>query len=341
MKMMIQLREILINNPQSYTELKKEFPYVVKCIYNEELFKIPDNLYLIQKNEIYNLVHRLLDNQNSLNDIIEILDNIINKLSYYITNIHNHLHLNNIASKENDRYLIFDTELDKFFNMIFKNENFTLMRWGDGERSIMLGREFVAQEGWRISNGESKFGQELYKVLKLKDEKVWHGISCPCCDVESYYWYKNNVISEQITFATLWVNSNYKKFVKRFPELQRDAVIIANACGKGKRIGNLNILKYYEVSDNSLEFFNNNIDYLIESVKHDFGNKNNLLYAAAAGPLSEYIIFRLFKNNPNNCYIDFGSSLDLYIYDKITRPYMIETTEYAKRLCFMYNPKHI
>ena len=68
---------------------------------------------------------------------------------------------------------------------------------------------------------------------------------------------------------------------------------------------------------------------------------NDILYVISAGPLAEIIISDLYKNNPNNCYIDFGSSIDQFIHNKKTRAYMDETTFYAKRNCAMYNPKTI
>ena len=40
----------------------------------------------------------------------------------------------------------------------------------------------------------------------------------------------------------------------------------------------------------------------------------------------------MFTNNSNNTYIDFGSALDVFIHNKITRPYMYEGSQYNNHI---------
>lgn len=232
-----------------------------------------------------------------------------------------------------------DSEFDKFWGKIENKENFTLLRFGDGERAIMCGEKVKAQEGWESPGYISELGKALLATLQINKENFFYGISCPCCDNKAYFWYLSRISNNKnITFANLWVNSNYKKFIENFTNLKRDAILIANYRAKNQKIGNLNILKHYEVDDDCISFWENNAQKMIEQIKQDFGNQNNLLYVVSAGPMSEPIITELYKSNPNNCYIDFGSSIDKFIHDKQTRPYMDESTLYAKQNCYMYNP---
>ena len=76
-----------------------------------------------------------------------------------------------------------------------------------------------------------------------------------------------------------------------------------------------------------------------EQIKADFGDKSDLLFVVSAGPMSEPIIVDLFKNNPNNCYIDFGSSIDMFIHERQTRPYMNPDNKYARSQGWMHAPK--
>ena len=79
-----------------------------------------------------------------------------------------------------------------------------------------------------------------------------------------------------------YLDDDYKKFIK------------------DKKIGNLNILKHYEVSDDCISFWENDTGggyELIEQIKKDFGNQNDILYVVSAGPMSEVIISKLYKNN--------------------------------------------
>ena len=237
--------------------------------------------------------------------------------------------------------IFLDKEFDKFWSKIENNENFALLRYGDGERAIMEGRVVKAQEGWISTSYISSLGKALLSTLDITNDNFYYGISCPCCDSEAYYWYLSRIQSKNITFANLWVNANWQKFYKKFSVLKRDTILIANYRAKNHKIGNLNILKHYEVSDDCIAFWENKAVDFIQTIKDETKDKQNLLFAVAAGPLSEPIIAELYKANPNNCYIDFGSSIDPFIHERSTRPYMDEKTQYAHQNCIMYNPAEV
>lgn len=232
-------------------------------------------------------------------------------------------------------------EFDKFWAKIENRDNFAFVRYGDGERSIMIGKSVKAQEGWISPNGDSLLGKNLLNTLNNTQDNFYYGISCPCCDNEAYYWYLSRINNKNLTFANLFANYNFKTFKEKFKKYSRDAIFIGNYRAKGKSIGQLNILKGYYVDDDCFKFYDNKYKEFINSIKHDFGQQNNLLYVISCGPLSEIIINDLYNNNPNNCYIDFGSSIDEYIYSKQTRPYMDNSSSYAEQRCWMYNPKDV
>ncbi len=235
-----------------------------------------------------------------------------------------------------------DKELLRIWQKIEFGENITFLRYADGERAIMTGQAVKAQEGgWASPDYIGKLGKDLLSSLELVDNKVYYAISCPCCDNPAYYWYSTRIKNKNITFANLWINANYQKFIKKFELLNREAVIVANYRSSGMKIGNLKILKHYSISDDCFQFWDEDGPKLIENIKNDFGNKKNILYVISAGPMSEPIIAELFKNNPDNCYIDFGSSIDKYYRGKMTRPYENKKSVYGKRNCWMYNPSKI
>lgn len=232
-------------------------------------------------------------------------------------------------------------QYDIFFKRLISNDNFMLLRYGDGERAIMTGKSVKAQEGWSSPDCITPLGKELLKTLSLTEENVYYGISCPCCDINAYFWYLSNLKSDNITFSNMFVNINYQRFLKDFINIKRDAIVIGNAAGKNNKIGNLNVLRYYSVGDECQSFWNTQSDDLINRIINDFGDNCNILYAVAAGPLAEPILYKLYKNNPNNCYMDFGSSLDCYIHKNDTRPYSNPTSIFGKRNCWMYESKNI
>lgn len=243
-----------------------------------------------------------------------------------------------IENKRQD-YIYLNDEFEKIWTKIEQNENFALLRFGDGERAIMQGRSVTAQEGWKSPKYISQLGKDLLNSLQINDDNFFYGISCPCCDKEAYYWYSTRITNKNRTFANLFVNKNYQKFLKKFESLNRDCVVIGNHEGQNSKIANLNILKYYPIPDNCFDFWEKKGKNLLKQIKCDFGNKNDLLYVVSAGPLSEPIITELFRNNPHNCYIDFGSSVDKWIHNKQTRPYEDSKSEYAQKNCKMHNPR--
>lgn len=233
-----------------------------------------------------------------------------------------------------------DDEFRKFWDKIESKENFALMRSGDGEYAIMTGRRVKAREGWESPLGTiSKLGYDLYESHQLLDSQVFYGISCPDCDREAYYWYSSNIPSRNRTFANLWVNSNYIEFKQRFANLQRDAVLIANYRAQGHALGRLSLVQSYFISDDCFSFWENDALLMLEQIKRDVGSRNNLLYVISAGPMSGPIIAELYKHNPHNCYIDFGSSIDSFYREKVTRPYMDINNKYAQRNCWMDSPQ--
>lgn len=290
-----------------------------------------------------------LRNSNCVEDMYKCLEAFISFLKYALSNEDYFIKLDekdntwqmNTLHAKSEKFIYLENEFDIFWDKIIGGENFAFIRNADGELAIMQGRAVAAQENnWKSPNYITKLGHDLLNSLKMMNDNVYYAISCPCCDPKAYFWYLDNIENRKnITFANLWINSNYEKFTAEFPKLVRDTVLIANYRAKDKKIGNLNILKHYPISDDCIEFWEKEADEMIKSIIRDFGDENNLLYAVSAGPMSGVIIERLYKNNPNNCYIDFGSSLDIYYRENISRPYMLPNNIYAKRKCWIINPK--
>ncbi len=229
-----------------------------------------------------------------------------------------------------------DKEYERFMGMIKKGDHFAFVRNGDDERSLIMGHEVHAQENWHAPNHVTALGEAIRSSISYKDDNYYYGVSCPCCDPKAFFWYWKNVGDEKkMTFANLWVNGNYQRFYRDFLGIKRDAVVIANYRAAGKPIASLNVLKYYSVSDDCISFWNNEADGMINHIIEDFGDCKDILFVVSAGPMAGPIIERLYKNNKNNCYIDFGSALDGFYREEVTRPYMIPDTIYAKKNCWM------
>ncbi len=233
-------------------------------------------------------------------------------------------------------------EFEKYWSKIERGENFALARYADGERALMTGMAIKAVDGWESGNEISSLGKALSDSLGFIHKNFVYGISCPCCDSAAYYWYMERLKGCNVTFSNIWANSNFAKFWEKFQNLEREAVLITNYRGKGKTFGKLKVkAHYFTTTDDSIKFFEQDCENLIQKIISEVGAEKNLLFAVSAGPMSEIFIKALFENNPENCYIDFGSALDQFTHEKITRPYMIESTAYAQQHCWMFDNKKV
>ena len=230
-------------------------------------------------------------------------------------------------------------EFDRIWEKISNKENFALTRNGDGELALILGKKVTAQEGWSSPEYVSKLGRDIYQALTTVRNNLIHGISCPCCDREAYYWYSTRIKNKNITFANIWVGCNFSKFKEKFGSLKRKAVLIANYRAKNKKIGNLDIIHHYEIDDDCVAFWETKWPKMLENIKKNYLDLSNILYVVSAGPMATPIIVELQKLNPNNCYLDVGSALDVFYREEITRPYQIKDHELAKKKCWMFDPK--
>lgn len=240
---------------------------------------------------------------------------------------------------EPEHILTLDKEYERIWNKLVKKENFAYIRCADGEYGLMNGQKIHAQEGWRSPAGITALGKRLRFTLLNTDPRITYGVSCPCCDFQSYIWYLDNIPNKNISFSNIFINANHERFKQDFCNLERDAVLITNHVGRDKKFGKLNILKHYFIDDDCVNFWEDKAEGLIQKIIKEIGERENLLYVVSAGPLAQIFITELFKNNPNNCYIDFGSSIDFIIHDKVTRPFMIKGNPYSKRNCWMYQKK--
>lgn len=201
-------------------------------------------------------------------------------------------------------------------NEALKNkEKFAFSKYADAEIGILLNKNIRSIDNWVYEpNQNDKIKNLLMESINHSDDGYYVGISCPCCDMESYNWYKENVkINESnITFANIFVNTNYEYFVNEMlPTFNtfENIYLIANQNSNLTEIKTvLNYTKFFGVTANAIENDLGLIDQLIEEINT---NKiENTLFLFCCGPLGKVLSYKLWENNKNNTYIDIGSTLN-------------------------------
>ncbi|MCK9416548.1 hypothetical protein M0Q97_07825 [Candidatus Dojkabacteria bacterium] len=227
----------------------------------------------------------------------------------------------------------FDGDFDKFLNKIKNNENFSLSRWGDGELMI-LEEKFIDIR--TKGSGEFRYDPKLsqYEMMRkkivnsyiYKDTNYYIGVACPCCVGREKYEYmkkKSNQNEENLTWANIFVNSNYKKSINiLLPELKNHVVnLVVN---KNSKFNNLPF-KYKNIWCVGTDAWCDDyylVDIIMEYIKTN--NIKNELFLFAAGPLANILTHELWEyGSKDNIYIDIGSILDPYLNLKLTRGYQL------------------
>ena len=137
---------------------------------------------------------------------------------------------------------------------------------------------------------------------------------------------------ENITYANLWINGNYKKFVENVSKIEESPFVICNKRGESGMYP-FDVSAFYPVQDDCVNYWQNNKQSIIKDMDSIAKSASGELFLISAGPLSEVLIHNLWISNPKNRYIDVGSAIDEFVHLSKTRPFMVEGSNYYNHMC--------
>ena len=127
----------------------------------------------------------------------------------------------------------FDTDFDFFWSMINDKKNFTFLRFADGEVLLMEAKEIgsgtqaLNVDKWGSPNKLTKVGIELNNSFNLDANDVYYAISSKSDNINDYNFLYNKINNkDNITFANLWINSNYQKMNEFYKNLKKEVFLI-------------------------------------------------------------------------------------------------------------------
>ena len=243
-------------------------------------------------------------------------------------------------------------EFDKFKGMLEEGENFAFSRFSDGEIFILKNERLILAEKSFVTGGRSGHGiypkeerkdfdpqkheyisERLHDCLSSSKKNYFKALSCnedaDICLEDDVLLYQQGISGEDEeyhTFATLFINANYPRFLNEVvPTFQdKPLVLIINENCTYDTLKFSNIVKGFNIGSNCIV---NDYDLPEEINKWIEDNDiENTIFLVAASTLSNFIIKDCFFQNPNNTYIDIGSSLNPWLgLDgwKFTRAYLI------------------
>jgi SAM-dependent methyltransferase len=207
--------------------------------------------------------------------------------------------------------------LRDFDQFDFHGRPFAFVRFGDGERSICRGIPLVNCDGWSYDGAASRFAADLNASLTFVDPDYYIGISDGCCDREARDWFleRIRVPLEQVTFANIFVNGNYRRFRK----LDLSGTALVSSSG-----GDFTVPEHLINSDFDLDGL---VDRLLAVDR---------TILVAAGPASCVLIHKYWlRADPGRrqTIVDIGSVLDEVIKGCKTRCYHYPGSPTANRIC--------
>lgn len=238
----------------------------------------------------------------------------------------------------------FKNHIELFIDKLINREPFAFARYSDGELFILQNKElkldsgiikvgdittpgyYKSQDYKHFNPSENQdFRNKLLEAFTYKQDQYYKGISCRCCVGEEAFNQQIDMHGgddQFLTWANLFVNSNYPIFVERvLPILQTyDSIII---CHKDADLSKLEfVVKDFRVGYNAMI----NDYYKIEDIKNwiDENKVTNKLFLFSASTFSNLAIYELFKHNNKNTYLDIGTCLTPFMNMPCDRGYLQE-----------------
>jgi hypothetical protein len=213
----------------------------------------------------------------------------------------------------------FRTDLLDVCRKLEDREPFALTRFGEGEIAVLQGQWFDDSEYNNDPQDPSCSAPNewLRAAFRYKHPSYFVGIPCPHCAPRDFAWTvkESRQDVEQLTFASLFINSNYSFFMNNVVPLFNKYEIIL-VCNRTADITGLpfNVSKDFRIGRNAWR----DDPAIIHELKTYLDNRSpaRLLFLFAAGPLSNIAIHELYRHSPLNTYLNIGSTLDSYFYGK-------------------------
>ena len=230
--------------------------------------------------------------------------------------------------------------LEQIIQKINNKEYFGVIRPSDGESLILENKTFTAQKGddWtNYSNGILK--EQIMDAIKIVKPNLYIGIPCNTCghnpaNMYEDYITKYSVQKNQLTYANVFCNANWSRFIDFLKSYDRGFYLITtgtNECG-------FPIKERFFIDKFLVNNWNNVWESETNRILDYIKDKENELICFASGPMTKIWIPKCMEINPNNVYLDIGSALDYYTKgSENARPYTNSNTFYSREYCTFKN----
>jgi hypothetical protein len=223
------------------------------------------------------------------------------------------------------------SDFNFFLNRIRNNNNFALIRPADGEYHILQNTTLTNIDNWTFeTNG--KLTEDLNNAIKLASNKnCYVGIPCGCCSRDMAKWYISNyhLNPTYTTFANLFVNKNWKKWTDFLTNEKISFIFI----GPYNLPSNFLVQKYINIPLYLVNDWDSKGEEFLSTILNEISQVKNKIFLFSGGPISKILISQSWNKNPNNIYLDVGSSLDIFMKGSSNREYTVDDSPLSKLEC--------
>lgn len=206
----------------------------------------------------------------------------------------------------------------KILEHALKNkENISFSKFCDGEWSVICNQQIDNKEFWFDPSSEKDQikRQALISAFQYKNPRYFIGITCTkVFGLQTHRFMKQTCKQdeEHLTWADIWVNSNYQYYINNILPLykNRNIVLFCNEAGK---IDKLPFVPYMVVplKNNAWEYnwdWVDNSKMLLSAMP-----EKNMLFLFCCGPFGNILCHKFTELCGDHTYLDIGSTLNPFL----------------------------
>ena len=235
-----------------------------------------------------------------------------------------------------------DELLDDFLERLDEGEPFAISRWGDGEYRLLemipmdrTPNQVASTNVWSFdptNENERVAAKRITDSLSFEAKGLYWGVPCLSCSVCNVSGEKHHQMYENksnLIYATLFVNANHEEVQRTLPQIlkKKNVVFVGNANANVERLP-FRVSKHFKVGSNAWLHDCEIIQDLKEYISNFEGK--GLVFLFACGPLSNYLITEIWKENQEHFLLDIGSAFDVDLYNRPTRGFHSGKGGYGK-----------
>lgn len=207
----------------------------------------------------------------------------------------------------------FFSDIKIIHSSLLSGENISFSKFCDGEWSVIQNQPINNKEFWFDPNKDQFKRKSLIESFQYKNPRYFVGITCVnVFGVETHRQMKAMSQQEEdhLTWADIWVNSNYHYYIKNIIPLYKTKPVVLFA-NKNAKIQNLPFVPYLHipVDNNAWEYNWDLIDVATKIARE----ANDIIFLFCCGPFGNILCHKLTEVNENNTYLDIGSTLNPFL----------------------------